>query len=67
MPQMNGNDATKRIIAEFPDTFVIGLSVEEGSDMVQQMQEAGVYAYLLKESAVDALCQTIEDAFSHKS
>ncbi len=62
MPKMNGIEATKRIKHEFPDTSVIGLSVEAGMGMVEKMQVAGIYAYLVKESAEDALCRTIEDA-----
>ena len=62
MPKMNGIEATKRIKDEFPDTSVIGLSVETGMDMVEKMQVAGVYAYLVKGFAEDALCRTIEDA-----
>lgn len=66
MPKMNGIEATKRIKDEFPHTFVIGLSVEQGMDMVQRMQAAGIHSYLAKESAVDALCQAIEEAVAQK-
>jgi DNA-binding NarL/FixJ family response regulator len=66
MPKMNGIDATKRIKDEFPDTSIIGLSVEQGMDMVQRMQAAGIHSYLAKESAVDALCQAIEEAVARK-
>jgi DNA-binding NarL/FixJ family response regulator len=66
MPQMNGIDATTCIKGEFPDTCIIGLYVEEGMVMIEQMQSAGIVAYLTKESAVDVLCQTIEDAVAHK-
>jgi len=65
MPQMNGIDATKCIKGEFPDTVVIGLSVAQGSGTVQEMESAGIYAYLAKESAVGVLCQAIEDAVAH--
>ena len=65
MPQMNGIDATKCIKGEFPGTVVIGLSVEQGSGTVQEMQSAGIYAYVAKESAVGVLCQAIEDAVAH--
>jgi len=66
MPMMNGIEATRRIKDEFPDTSIIGLSVEEGMGMVQRMQAVGIYAHLAKESAVDALCQAIEDAVAQK-
>jgi DNA-binding NarL/FixJ family response regulator len=66
MPKMNGIEATKRIKDEFPNTSVIGLSVEQGMDMVQRMQGAGIHSYLAKESAVVALCQAIEEAAAEK-
>ena len=66
MPRMNGVEATKRIKEEFPEVPIIGLSVQTGMDIVQQMQAAGVYSYLTKESAVETLCRTIEDAAAHK-
>ena len=66
MPTMNGIEATRRIKEEFPDTSVIGLSVQNGMDMVQRMQAAGICSYLTKESAVDVLCRAIEDAVSLK-
>jgi DNA-binding NarL/FixJ family response regulator len=66
MPTMNGIEATKRIKAMFPDTSVIGLSVQNSMDIVQKMQAAGACSYLTKESAVETLCHAIEDAVSHK-
>lgn len=66
MPKMNGIEATQRIKAEFPDMSVIALSVQNGMDVVQKMQVAGISSYLTKESAVDALCRAIEDAIAPK-
>jgi two-component system nitrate/nitrite response regulator NarL len=67
MPQMNGIEATKCIKSEFPDTSIIGLSVEEkGTGIVEKMHAAGIYAFLAKETAVNTLCQTIEDAVAQK-
>jgi len=62
MPNLNGIEATKRIKYEFPDTSVIGLSVESEMEMVEKMQVTGIYAYLVKGSAGDVLCRIIEDA-----
>jgi signal transduction histidine kinase/CheY-like chemotaxis protein len=65
MPQMNGIEATKRIKQEFPDTAVIGLSVNpESTELAQTLKDAGFCQYLTKESAVDALCHAIEEAVS---
>jgi len=56
MPEMNGIEATRRIKEEFPETAVIGLSVQKGPQIEKVMTEAGVCAYLTKESAVEDLC-----------
>ncbi len=65
MPRMNGIEATKRIKEEFPETAVIGLSVLEGPHITKMMTEAGVCAYLTKESAVEDLCHAIDHAMKH--
>ena len=67
MPTMNGIEATKRIKQMFPDTSIIGLSVQNGMDIVQKMQAAGIFSYLTKESAVETLCHAIEDAAWEKN
>ena len=48
MPQLNGIEATRRIVAEFPHIRVIGLSMHEASDQAQAMADAGAAAYLSK-------------------
>ena len=62
MPRMNGIEATKCIIATFPNTAIIGLSVQLAGNIIQQMRTAGICSYLLKESAVGNLRQAIEEA-----
>ena len=64
IPQMNGIEATKRIKQEFPQAAVIGLSVQQATDEVQKMKDAGACAYLMKECAVDELCHAIEQAMT---
>ena len=66
MPQMNGIEATKHIKEEFPKTAVIGLSVLQGAHIAKVMTEAGICAYLTKESAVDDLCHAIDKAMRHR-
>ncbi len=66
MPKMDGIAATRQIKANQPTTVVIGLSVNQSDDTQQKMKAAGASTYLTKESAVDALCQAIEQAMSYK-
>lgn len=65
MPHTNGIEATKRIKRESPNTAVIALSVHQETNLMQAMEAAGIYGYLLKKAAVDELCHAIEDAVSH--
>jgi DNA-binding NarL/FixJ family response regulator len=48
MPVMNGIEATKRIKADFPDTAIIGLSVQHERDIIQKMRSDGISSYLTK-------------------
>ena len=59
MPEMNGLEATRRIVAQFPHTLVIGLSMYDSEDMSKAMQSAGASAYVTKEKASEELCSVI--------
>jgi len=60
MPKMNGIEATAAIRARYPETIVIGLSVQTGGEMQQAMLKAGAATLLNKEAAVEQLYQTIQ-------
>jgi ATP/maltotriose-dependent transcriptional regulator MalT len=59
MPNLNGIDATREIIAESPQTRVVALSCHSGKQYVESMLEAGAAGYLLKEGAPDELIKAI--------
>ena len=59
MPELNGIDATRRIMAELPGTKVIGLSMNSDRRYVVAMFAAGAVGYLLKNSASDELIQAV--------
>jgi DNA-binding NarL/FixJ family response regulator len=48
MPEMDGIEATKKIINDDPDAKVIALSMFEEERMVVEIMEAGARGYLLK-------------------
>jgi DNA-binding NarL/FixJ family response regulator len=59
MPDLNGIDATKRLLEELPSTKVIALSMHSDRRYVIAMFEAGAVGYLLKNSAAAELLQAV--------
>jgi PAS domain S-box-containing protein len=66
MPNMGGIEATSRIKARFPDTVVIGLSVNATPDNWQAMKKAGATALVTKEAAVEQLYQWLQEAVTRR-
>ena len=59
MPDMNGIEATKRILKEQPDCRVIALSTHSDKRYVLNMIAAGASAYVLKEAAAAELLRAV--------
>ena len=59
MPGMNGIEATRAILAEFPGLSVIGLSMFEGPEKAAAMRAAGAVDYLSKSASFDSLLAAI--------
>ncbi len=59
MPNLNGVDATRRLVSQLPDTKVIALSIHSGRHFVADMLRAGASGYLLKECLADELVRAI--------
>jgi len=59
MPELNGIDATREIIAVSPATRVIVLSMHTSREHIYRALQAGAAAYLLKESAGNEVLQTL--------
>jgi DNA-binding NarL/FixJ family response regulator len=59
MPDMNGIDATRRIVADHPESNILALSMLEDKRFVFEMFSAGVKGYLLKDCAADELVRAI--------
>ena len=55
MPDLNGIDATRQIVADAPDVKVIALSMHSDKRFVVGMFKAGAAGYLLKDCAFDEL------------
>lgn len=48
LPQMNGIEASRRILAKLPDTAIVMLSMHSEDTLVKQALEAGARGYILK-------------------
>lgn len=51
MPEMDGIEATKQIVAYCPNTRVLLLSMHHAAEYVQRALEAGAFGYVLKDEA----------------
>jgi len=60
MPNMNGIQATANLVAHFPDTHVIILSIHDDESYVTHALKTGARGYLLKEMDSDALIDAIK-------
>ena len=59
MPDLNGVEATRRIVSGSDRTRVLCLSVHKEASLVQAMLEAGATGYILKTSASRELVQAV--------
>jgi DNA-binding NarL/FixJ family response regulator len=55
MPDLNGIDATRKIITDYPNVKIIALSMHYDKQFVSEIFKAGASGYLIKDSAFDEL------------
>ena len=67
MPDLNGIEATRQILAESPAIKVIALSMYADRRFVVNMLKAGATGYLLKDCAFEELVRAIRVVLSHKT
>ena len=67
MPELNGIEATRQIIAESPGTKIIALSMYSDKRYVVGMLKAGVSGYLLKNCAFDELVSAISAVMANQN
>ena len=60
MPEQNGLEATRRIVAEAPSTRVLILTAHESEQVVREVLDAGALGYLLKSDAGQELIAAIQ-------
>ena len=59
MPELNGIDATKKLMAEVSGVRVIALSMHSDRRFVEGMLQAGATGYLLKDCAFEELVRAV--------
>lgn len=59
MPELNGIEATRRVLSECPGVKVIGLSMHSERQLVLRMLRIGASAYLLKNCGFHELAEAI--------
>lgn len=67
MPDLNGVDATRQIVAEMPQTRIIALSMYSDRSYVKGMLKAGVSGYLLKNCAFEELADAIQTVMRYQT
>lgn len=67
MPGLNGIDATRQIVHDFPQVKIIGLSMHSGKKFVIEMLKAGASGYLLKDCALEELIVAIKTVADGKT
>jgi DNA-binding NarL/FixJ family response regulator len=67
MPDLNGVEATRQIIAKFPDIKIIALSMHSDTLFVTEMLKSGASGYLLKDCAFEELAAAIRVVVAGKT
>ena len=62
MPGLGGLEATRRLVAQFPDAKVIMLTAADDRDQVAAAVSSGARGYLLKDVSHEELCAAVAHA-----
>ena len=67
MPQMNGIEATRKALEEYPDLKIVALTMFDDEEYVQSMIDAGAKGFLLKNITREVLDQALQAVQSGKN
>lgn len=67
MPKIDGIEATKCILKEFPNTKIVAFTMFDQYDAVQQMLAAGAHGYILKNSSLNVVLEAIRTVYDNKT
>ena len=66
MPELNGLEATRQILASLPGTEVLILTMHHSEQLVREVLSSGARGYLLKTDAGDAVFDAVEALIRHE-
>ena len=66
MPELNGLDATRLILKDFPTTEVLILTMHESEQLIREVLDAGARGYMLKSDAGKDLVAAVDSLRNHK-
>jgi two-component system NarL family response regulator len=66
MAELNGVEATRRILARYPELKIVALSGHADPRYVRSMLEAGAHGYVVKSAAGDELLRAIRAALKNQ-
>jgi NarL family two-component system response regulator LiaR len=64
MPVMDGIQATRTILDQYPQIKIIILTSYPKDDLIKESLEAGAIGYLLKNASIDTLAKAVRSAYS---
>ncbi len=64
MPEMGGIDATRAILAQYPQVKIIMLTSYPEDDLIQKSLQTGAMGFLLKNSTIEALANAIRSVYA---
>jgi DNA-binding NarL/FixJ family response regulator len=67
MPLLNGLEATRQILKEFPATKVLMLSAHSDDAYVRNATESGAVGFLLKQTSAHDVCRAIREVNNGKT
>jgi DNA-binding NarL/FixJ family response regulator len=66
MPELNGLDATRLILKEFPNIEILILTMHDSEQMIREVLDAGARGYMLKSDAGKDLVAAVESLRNRK-
>jgi DNA-binding NarL/FixJ family response regulator len=66
MPELNGLEATRQVLKEFPATEILILTMHESEQLIREVLDTGARGYMLKSDAGRDLVAAVESMRHHK-